>query len=93
MPGDEMLKDGLSQDDCVAIASAYAGSGLIDFISVVGAQASDLKSEARIWGSQLYAEERRGLFSSRELPLAGCKAQQGTAAATVIKRKSSRNDI
>jgi len=49
MPGDEMLKDGLSQEDCIAIASAYAGSGLIDFISVVGAQASDLKSEARIW--------------------------------------------
>ena len=49
MPGDEMLKDGLSQEDCVTIARAYAGSGLIDFISVVGAQASDLKGEARIW--------------------------------------------
>jgi 2,4-dienoyl-CoA reductase-like NADH-dependent reductase (Old Yellow Enzyme family) len=49
MPGDEMLKDGLSQEDCIAIASAYAGSGLIDFISVVGGQASDLKGEARIW--------------------------------------------
>jgi NADPH-dependent 2,4-dienoyl-CoA reductase/sulfur reductase-like enzyme len=49
MPGDEMLKDGLSQEDCVTIARTYAGSGLIDFISVVGAQASDLKGEARIW--------------------------------------------
>ncbi len=49
MPGDEMLKDGLDRDDCVAIARAYAGSGLIDFISVVGGQASDYKGEARIW--------------------------------------------
>jgi N,N-dimethylglycine/sarcosine dehydrogenase len=49
MPGDEMLKDGLNQDDCLTIARTYAGSGLIDFISVVGAQASDLKGEARIW--------------------------------------------
>jgi len=49
MPGDEMLKGGLTQDDCVEIASTYAGSGLIDFISVVGAQATDYKSEARIW--------------------------------------------
>ncbi|WP_137931778.1 oxidoreductase [Mesorhizobium comanense] len=49
MPGDEMLKGGLTRDDCVEIASTYAGSGLIDFISVVGAQATDYKSEARIW--------------------------------------------
>ena len=49
MPGDEMLKGGLTQDDCVTIARAYAASGLIDFISVVGGQASDLKGEARIW--------------------------------------------
>ncbi|QKC92119.1 FAD-dependent oxidoreductase [Mesorhizobium sp. NZP2234] len=49
MPGDEMLKGGLSQDDCIEIAKTYAGSGLIDFISVVAAQAVDYQSEARIW--------------------------------------------
>jgi 2,4-dienoyl-CoA reductase-like NADH-dependent reductase (Old Yellow Enzyme family) len=49
MPGDEMLKDGLSGDDCVEIARAYAASGLVDFISVVGGQATTLKDEARIW--------------------------------------------
>lgn len=49
MPGDEMLKGGLNRDDCVEIAQTYASSGLIDFISVVGAQASDYKSEAKIW--------------------------------------------
>ncbi|MEZ5775911.1 MAG: FAD-dependent oxidoreductase [Hyphomicrobiaceae bacterium] len=49
MPGDELMKEGLSQDDCIAIARTYAASGLIDFISVVGGQDTNLKSEARIW--------------------------------------------
>jgi len=49
MPGDEMLKGGLSQDDCITIARTYARSGLVDFISVVGAQATDYKGEATIW--------------------------------------------
>jgi len=49
MPGDEMMKDGLTQDDCLEIARAYSASGLIDFISVVGAQGSDYKGEAKIW--------------------------------------------
>ncbi len=51
MPGDEMMKDGLNRDDCIAIAKAYAGSGLIDFINVVGSQASTLKAEALLWPS------------------------------------------
>lgn len=49
MPGDEMMKGGLSQEDCLEIARTYASSGLLDFISVVGGQASDYKSEARLW--------------------------------------------
>ncbi|MCC6467860.1 MAG: FAD-dependent oxidoreductase [Alphaproteobacteria bacterium] len=49
MPGDEMLEGGLSRDDCVEIARSYAGSGLIDFISVVGGNATDYQAEARIW--------------------------------------------
>jgi len=49
MPGDELLKGGLSRDDCVEIARAYAGSGLIDFISVVGGTAVDYQESARIW--------------------------------------------
>ncbi len=49
MPGNEMMKGGLSQDDCITIAQTYSASGLIDFISVVGSQASELKDEARIW--------------------------------------------
>jgi 2,4-dienoyl-CoA reductase-like NADH-dependent reductase (Old Yellow Enzyme family) len=49
MPGDERLKDGLSQDDCLEIARTYAASGLIDFISVVGGTAVDYKASAEIW--------------------------------------------
>jgi len=49
MPGDEMTEGGLNQDDCIAIATVYAASGLIDFISVVGGHASTYKDEARIW--------------------------------------------
>ena len=49
MSGDEMLRGGLNQDDCIAIAEVYAGSGLIDFISVVGAQPTDTLSVAKIW--------------------------------------------
>lgn len=49
MPGDEMMKDGLTQADCVEIARVYAASGLIDFISVVGGQATTTQDEAKIW--------------------------------------------
>lgn len=49
MPGDEMLKGGLTPTDCIAIAQTYASSGLIDFISVVGGVAVDYLSTARIW--------------------------------------------
>ena len=51
MPGDQKVAGGLSQDDCVEIAQAYASSGLIDFVSVVGGQASTVKGEAQIWPS------------------------------------------
>ena len=49
MSGDEMLRGGLNQDDCTDIAKIYASSGLIDFISVVGAQPTDTLSVAKIW--------------------------------------------
>lgn len=49
MPGDEMLKGGLSHEDCIEIARAHAASGLIDFISVVGGTAVDYKASAQIW--------------------------------------------
>src|SRR5690606_12784791 len=39
MCGDEFLDDGLSHEDLRRIAAAYATSGLIDFISVIGSAA------------------------------------------------------
>lgn len=41
MSGDEMLADGLSQDDCLAIATEYAKRGLVDFLNILGGQARD----------------------------------------------------
>ncbi|MEX6505068.1 FAD-dependent oxidoreductase [Jiella sp. M17.18] len=41
MSGDEMLKGGLTHEDCVAIASEYASRGLVDFLNVMGGQARD----------------------------------------------------
>jgi 2,4-dienoyl-CoA reductase-like NADH-dependent reductase (Old Yellow Enzyme family)/thioredoxin reductase len=34
LPGDELTPGGLTSEDCVRVATAYAGSGLIDYISV-----------------------------------------------------------
>ncbi|MCE7026617.1 NADH:flavin oxidoreductase [Jiella avicenniae] len=41
MSGDEMLKGGLSHEDCVAIAAEYTSRGLVDFLNVIGGQARD----------------------------------------------------
>ena len=41
MSGDEMIADGLTQEDCLAIASEYARRGIVDFLNVLGGQARD----------------------------------------------------
>ncbi|PGH55765.1 N-methylproline demethylase [Azospirillum palustre] len=41
MSGDELIDDGLSHEDCIAIARTYAERGLIDFVNVLGGQARD----------------------------------------------------
>lgn len=46
MSGDELLDDGLTHDDCIAIARAYAERGLIDFVNVLGGQARDHMAHA-----------------------------------------------
>ncbi len=46
MSGDEMIKSGLTQDDCVALARLYARSGLIDFVNIMAAQGRDYRSNA-----------------------------------------------
>jgi len=51
MPGDEMIKEGLSGAQCVEIARAHAGCGMIDFISVVGGVSKDYLNSAKLWPS------------------------------------------
>jgi 2,4-dienoyl-CoA reductase-like NADH-dependent reductase (Old Yellow Enzyme family) len=46
MCGDEFHEDGLGEDDLKKIAARYAGSGLVDFISVIGSGADTLMSVA-----------------------------------------------
>ncbi|MCQ8780758.1 oxidoreductase [Mangrovibrevibacter kandeliae] len=41
MSGDEMLKGGLSHEDCLTIASEYVRRGLVDFLNIIGGQARD----------------------------------------------------
>jgi 2,4-dienoyl-CoA reductase-like NADH-dependent reductase (Old Yellow Enzyme family) len=41
MSGDELLAQGLTHEDCVAIAAEYARRGLVDFLNVIGGQARD----------------------------------------------------
>ncbi|SNB68616.1 2,4-dienoyl-CoA reductase [Arboricoccus pini] len=41
MSGDELLENGLTNEDCIAIAKAYSERGLIDFVNVIGGQARD----------------------------------------------------
>ena len=63
MPGDELMKGGLSHEDCIEIARLYAACGMVDFISVVGAQATDARFSALIWPTMY-------LPSAAYLPLA-----------------------
>jgi 2,4-dienoyl-CoA reductase-like NADH-dependent reductase (Old Yellow Enzyme family)/thioredoxin reductase len=46
MSGDELLDDGLTHQDCVAIAREYASRGLVDFVNVLGGQARDHMAHA-----------------------------------------------
>ena len=51
LPGDELLKEGLGHEECVEISRRLATSGLIDYISVVGATPHDYIGTAKIWPS------------------------------------------
>jgi 2,4-dienoyl-CoA reductase-like NADH-dependent reductase (Old Yellow Enzyme family)/thioredoxin reductase len=44
LSGDELLEGGLDQEEMLEIVRAHARSGLIDFVSVIGGQPSDLRS-------------------------------------------------
>ena len=87
MPGDEMLEGGLTQDECITIAETYAASGLIDFISVVGGQASTYKDEAKIWPtmwvpSAAYLKLAGAIKSQVSIPI--FHATRITDAATAV---------
>ncbi|HKG75511.1 MAG TPA: FAD-dependent oxidoreductase [Aestuariivirgaceae bacterium] len=87
MPGDEMLKGGLTQEDCIEIARAHAASGLIDFVSVVGGHAGDYQAEARLWPtmwvpSAAYLKLARAIKDAVAIPI--LHATRITDAATAV---------
>lgn len=87
MPGDELMAGGLTQDDCLSIASTYAASGLIDFISVVGGQASSYQDEARIWPTMWLpsaAYLKLAAAIKAQVPLPIFHATRITDAATAV---------
>ena len=46
MSADELLENGLTLEDCVAIAKGYGSQGLLDFVNVIGGQARDPMAHA-----------------------------------------------
>jgi 2,4-dienoyl-CoA reductase-like NADH-dependent reductase (Old Yellow Enzyme family) len=53
LSADEMKKGGLASEDCVEIAGAYAASGLVDYVSVVGGHSSDYKSTHEMYPTMI----------------------------------------
>jgi len=46
MSGDELLRNGLTHEECLAIAVEYSRRGLVDFVNIVGGQARDHMAHA-----------------------------------------------
>jgi len=44
--GDELLRDGLNQEECLEIAATLARDGLVDFLNVVGGNARDERAHS-----------------------------------------------
>lgn len=44
MSGDELLDEGLSPEECLEIAHCMAGTGMVDFLNIMGAQPQDWRS-------------------------------------------------
>ena len=88
MSGDELFADGLSQDDCIAIASDYAANGLVDFINVMGGQARDHMAHAVSLPNMSYPVAPFLYLASaikREVEVAVFHAQRVTDLATAAR--------
>jgi 2,4-dienoyl-CoA reductase-like NADH-dependent reductase (Old Yellow Enzyme family) len=88
MSGDERLSNGLSQADCLAIATEYARRGLIDFVNVVGGQARDDMAHAVSLPNMAFPVAPFLHLASgmrRELDIAVFHAQRVTDLATAAR--------
>jgi 2,4-dienoyl-CoA reductase-like NADH-dependent reductase (Old Yellow Enzyme family) len=57
MAGDEFIPDGLGQDELLEIARTYAGSGMVDFLDVIGSGADTHATLANCIPSMAYPPE------------------------------------
>ncbi len=88
MSGDELLAGGLGHEECLAIASAYAGRGLVDFINVVGGQARDHMAHAVILPNMSFPVAPFVYLASalkREIDVPVFHAQRVTDLATAAR--------
>lgn len=85
MSGDEMIADGLSHEDCIAIAADYARRGLVDFLNILGGQARDHMAHAVILPNMSFPVAPFLFLPSavkREVDVAVFHAQRVTDLAT-----------
>ncbi len=54
LSGDELLEGGLDQSDCMTIATRFAGSGLVDFLSVYQSHGTDWSGLATLMPNMSY---------------------------------------
>lgn len=88
MSADELYAQGLSHADCLAIASEYAGRGLVDFLNILGGQARDHLAHAVILPNMSFPVAPFAHLASavkREVDVAVFHAQRVTDLATAAR--------
>lgn len=88
MSADEMLKSGLSAEDCLHIASDYARRGLVDFLNILGGQARDHMAHAVVLPNMAFPVAPFVSLASgikREVDIPVFHAQRVTDLATAAR--------
>jgi len=88
MSGDELLREGLSPEECIAIAVRHAELGLVDFVNVLGGQARDHMAHAIVLPNMSFpVAPFLGLASAmkRALSIPVFHAQRITDVATAAR--------
>lgn len=88
MSADELYAQGLSHEDCLAIATDYARRGLVDFLNIMGGQARDHMAHAVVLPNMSFPGAPFVYLASavkREVDVAVFHAQRVTDLATAAR--------